>query len=114
MRNAKNVHGLVLVLFLVYLFPACQGEDQPEPVREPTVEERISQAGNTENEKERYRLLEELRALDGLDPDLALDLDTLLPVIDRWANGREKYWVPGDKPLSAENGYLCEFFGLRT
>jgi len=82
--------------------------------REASAEEIILRAGNAEQEKERYRLLEGLHQRGGLDPVIAEGLDVLLPVIDRWANGREKYWEPGDKPLSAENGYLCGFFAFRV
>lgn len=82
-------------------------EDEQEVVLTP--EQWILRAGNSEDEKERYRLLE--RVLSMLDPesDLALELAGLLPVIDQWANGLEKYWVPGDTERSAEDGYLCGF-----
>ena len=74
-----------------------------------TLDDLILRAGNTEDEKERYKLLKELERLN-LGEELADDLSKLLPVVDQWANGREKYWRPGDSKRAAENGYLCGFF----
>ena len=69
----------------------------------------ITKAGNAESETERYRLLTRLRQRDDLSPDLQKDLDTLLPVIDWWANGKEKL-INNTGGRAAENGYLCYFF----
>jgi hypothetical protein len=69
----------------------------------------LLRAGNTEDERERYNLLKELQRLD-LGEEVREDLSKLLPVVDQWANGKEKYWEPGDKKRAAENGYLCGFF----
>jgi len=79
-----------------------------------TPEELISLAGSQENEKDRHRILSDLLARVGPDSELGRDLEKLLPVIDHWANGLEKYWEPGEKPLPAENGYLCDFFVYRV
>lgn len=80
----------------------------PEMPQAKSPEEIITEAGNADSEKERYRLLSELRKRDDLSPDLQQELDVLLPVIDWWANGREK---DDPNPVgAAENGYLCGFF----
>lgn len=104
----------MLLMLIVMSLPACQEDGKAPELQVTSIEGLISRAGNTEDEKQRYQLLEELRERDDLDPALVPHLDTILPVVDRWANGREKYWVPGDKPLPAENGYLCDFFAYRV
>ncbi len=69
----------------------------------------IAEAGNAESEKERYRILAELQQSKDLPARLQKDLKDLLPVVDWWANGREKA-VSGKGGRAAENGYLCGFF----
>jgi len=74
------------------------------------VRELISSAGAAEGEVERYRLLDQLRGRKDLGDSLRSDLDELLPLVDRWANGREKYWSPVEpRRRAAENGYLCDY-----
>lgn len=70
----------------------------------------IHKAGTVEDEKERYRILSELAKRSDLDAGLRADLNRLLPLVDRWANGREKYWTAEEQQRAAENGYLCGFF----
>ncbi len=68
----------------------------------------VRKAGNAESEKQRYRILEALSHHPDLDSALRSDLAKLLPVVDDWANGKEK---PIDQSgRLAENGYLCIFF----
>ena len=69
----------------------------------------IKRAGNVESEKERYAILSELKTRKDLPDKLRRDLKRLLPVVDWWANGREKA-VEGTGGRAAENGYLCRFF----
>ncbi|WP_143473226.1 hypothetical protein [Flavilitoribacter nigricans] len=45
-------------------------------------------AGNAREEKERWELLEAVMASDTTDPEIREQLRTLLPFVDRWANGR--------------------------
>ena len=71
------------------------------------IESMISRAGEATDEVDRYGLLVELSALPELDPSLRADLDKLLPIVDRWANGRTKH-LNGE--LSGRGGYL--FSGL--
>lgn len=78
-----------------------------------TIAEAVARAGNAESEQERYRLLVELRRREDLPPPVRQDLDRLLPVVDWWANGREKA-VKGKGGRAAENGYLCGFFYPRA
>ena len=73
------------------------------------VRQRIKAAGNAESEQQRYRILKELRERRDLPPQLREDLATLMPVVDWWANGREKA-IKGTGGRAAENGYLCRFF----
>jgi hypothetical protein len=69
----------------------------------------IREAGNAESEKKRYQILLELKEREDLPVGLRRDLRRLLPVIDWWANGREKA-VKGTGGRAAEIGYLCRFF----
>jgi hypothetical protein len=73
------------------------------------VRRAIRQAGNADSERQRYRLLSGLLKREDLSALLRRDLQTLLPVIDWWANGREKL-IAGRGGRAAENGYLCRFF----
>ena len=52
----------------------------------------IVAAGELADEKERYAALEELRQRLENDTEIAIELDNLLPIVDKWANGLEKYW----------------------
>ncbi|MBS3764549.1 MAG: hypothetical protein KGZ25_14720, partial [Planctomycetes bacterium] len=77
--------------------------------RKSQIQEQIKRAGNAESEKERYRILTELKERKDLPPQIRRDISTILPVIDWWANGREKA-RKGTGGRAAENGYLCRFF----
>jgi hypothetical protein len=79
-----------------------------------SAEEVIEVAGNTASEVERYALLQSLTDRDDLEPSLREELESLLPIIDQWANGLERYWVPGDQPTAGEGGYLAGYFQLKV
>jgi len=75
----------------------------------PTEAARLIQAaGNAPAETERWRLLNELKALPNLPASVRGDLEKLLPVVNDWATARD-HWVT-DARRAAENGYLCGFF----
>ncbi len=103
-----RIVSVFCVVVLLVALSAVVHSQKPEASRY-TLDNLVLRAGNTEDEKERYKLLKELGQLD-LDKEIREDLSKLLPVVDQWANGREKYWEPGDKRRAAENGYLCGFF----
>ncbi|MDH7568808.1 MAG: hypothetical protein QHJ73_04400, partial [Armatimonadota bacterium] len=90
-----------LLLMPAWLLPVCAALP-------PEVAALITQAGNADDEGERFRLLKQLEAMPNLDPALKADLGKLLPVVDDWANGKQKVVV--DTSRAAENGYLCRFF----
>ena len=54
--------------------------------------EAVLTAGEERDERERYDLLLSLSTQVQQDQDLASELDQLLLVVDKWANGLEKYW----------------------
>jgi hypothetical protein len=103
-----SVGAALLAAAIASLTPA-QEPARPATVTDDAVSRAISRAGAAEDEKERYRILSELREQEDLSPALQDDLDKLLPVIDCWANGREKNFK-GTPDRAAENGYLCAFF----
>lgn len=106
-----NYRSLLIILLLLYSGNAIAGF--PPKASSTLI---IGQAGNTENEQERYQLLLGLyESLSPSDPFYA-DLGNLLPVIDHWANGLEKYWQPGETPIPIvdEAGYLSDFFALKA
>lgn len=70
----------------------------------------IERAGSVEDERERYRILEMLAERGDLSEGLRGDLEIVLGIVDRWANGREKYWTDVEQSRAAENGYLCSAF----
>ncbi len=72
------------------------------------------QAGNAASDVERYRIFAELGPSLADDPVLYQEWEDLLPFMDRWANGLETYWQPGDQEMAGEGGYLADFFVLRA
>ena len=72
----------------------------------------ILQAGNAENEKERYKHLLELYNTTSTEQTIKRDLDKLLPLIDDWANGKEK----AEKINDPEKGnvYLMHFLSMKN
>ncbi len=79
---------------------ADESSAQPPPAWADT----ITRAGNAECDKVRVEILSELRKQKALPPGPARELDVLLPVLDMWANGREK-------PFTKDYlGYLCADF----
>jgi hypothetical protein len=78
----------------------------------PHPYELIQQAGNAHDELDRLRLLRQVAARTDLDPALRADLDKVLPVVERWANG--KAHPVADTNRAAENGYLCHFINSRV
>ena len=46
--------------------------------------------------------------------DIIADIEVVLPTVDEWANGREKYWVEGDQESAGEDGYLGGFFVMKV
>ncbi|MFT6396191.1 MAG: hypothetical protein ACJAYU_000934 [Bradymonadia bacterium] len=93
---------------------ATDASPDEDPERAASVNDVILEAGQTESETERFALLESLLEHPALDDALRGERDSLLPIIDQWANGRERYWVPGDQPTSGEGGYLALPFNLRV
>jgi len=87
--------------------PSVRTADRAIPL---DVEAWITQAGNTEDDRERTALLRDLRTELENDDPLAADLDALLPILDQWSNGLD-HWVPGDQ-ARGEDGYLGGFFVL--
>ena len=103
-------------LILVSAALSCSPESQSPPALDPQLQ--IELAGNSEDDRERVDILTELRAnLDeeeGDRGDLVLALDTLLPIAEQWAYGRERFWEPGDQKSAGEDGYLAGFFNLKV
>lgn len=106
--NHLRVHGVRI--YRLNALPETTSTQQATNVSPEAV---ITRAGNAESEKQRYELLSELRKRDDLPPELPQELDVILPVVDWWANGREKP-NPPDRPSAAENGYLCGFFNQQA
>jgi len=75
---------------------------------EATVTEIILRAGNSDDEKTRYQMLRNLLGRSDLKKGIRKDLKILLPVIDDWANGREKM-IEGEFK-DEKDGYLSGFF----
>ena len=106
--------GRWLTLTLGLYALACSDDVETEPIVLLPIEDVILAAGNAATESERYVLLSALLERSDLDSEFRSDLDQLLRAIDRWANGRERYWVPGDQDLAGEGGYLGGFFVLKV
>jgi hypothetical protein len=92
------MNTLLGILLGAALFPQAATEE---------VARIITKAGNAAEEKERFRLLKELEGSKDLDPALRADLAKILPLVDDWANGKDRR--AEDNSRAAENGYLCRF-----
>ena len=79
------------------------------PTHAQSPQDLIQQAGNANSEQERYQHLLKLSERTDLDSQLRTDLNLILPLVDKWANGREGYWSSDEQTRAAENGYLCSF-----
>ncbi len=88
------------------------GAEYPSAEPDQSVRAVVVQAGNAEDEKERFRLLQQLAQRGDLDAAVRQDLQGLLPVLDFWAN--ETYRPAEPRRRAAENGYLCGFFVGQT
>jgi hypothetical protein len=76
--------------------------------RDVDVGQKITRAGNCEDEHVRYQILREVAALPGLDEEIQRDLEGMLPILDCWANNTYRPQEP--RKRAAENGFLCGFF----
>jgi len=96
---------------------AC-GTPDPSPVEAPrdsgwatldpvAVTQR---AGNAASDAERYRIFAELGPAITDDPVLYQEWADLLLFMDKWTNGLETYWEPGEQEMAGEGGYLADFF----
>ena len=107
----------IMFLFLLSCNPTVKDTSSITPMTETSLEAELRRLGNLESEQERYQGLMELNHLlqnqEGFETVQA-DLDALLPIIDMWVNGLEKYWVPGDQESAGEDGYLGGFFIMRV
>lgn len=72
----------------------------------------IRRAGNLESEARRYALLSDLAEREGVPSHVRAQLAALLPVVDYWAHGREKYLAAAPGSRSAR--YLSSFFSGRV
>ena len=68
------------------------------------------EAGNAASDVERYDIFAALGPSIEDDPVLHQEWEDLLHFMDRWANGLERFWEPGDQEMAAEGGYLAGFF----
>jgi hypothetical protein len=78
----------------------------------PEVTRLIAEAGNSEDELARLRLLRSLEERPDLSAGLREDLTKLLPVVEDWANGKAR--LVTDSSRAAENGYLCGFINSKV
>jgi len=72
----------------------------------------IRMASIAHEDAERFQLLRQLQTRADLDASLRADLEKLLPIVDEWANGKDRVVV--DTSRAAENGYLCRFITSRV
>ena len=106
-----------MLLFLLSCYSTAKDTASEVPMTEVLLETELTRLGNLESEQERYQGLMELKDVlqsQEVFETVQEDLGSLLPIIDMWANGREKYWVPGDQDSAGEDGYLGGFFIMRV
>ena len=70
----------------------------------------VMAAGEEREETVRYELLVSLSQEVKDDIELAAEMEELLVVVDKWANGLEKYWRNDTEQVTGEDGYLGGWF----
>ena len=70
----------------------------------------VVRAGEEREERVRYDLLVSLAIQVEDDIQLAAEMEELLEVVDKWANGLEKYWRNDTEQVTGEDGYLGGWF----
>ncbi|MBT6175668.1 MAG: hypothetical protein HOI23_00375 [Deltaproteobacteria bacterium] len=88
----------------------CSDDAASDTDPELSLEEKITAIGNAGTDKLRYEGLVELEPDVEQDSLLFAEWEELTLFIDKWTNGRDKYWQPGDQEMAAEGGYLADFF----
>lgn len=102
---------LISYLSLMFFIPLLGTQEASvQPIDKDTLSRTIIRAGNTTSEKERYKLLSELQKHGEISSEFKKELEILLPLVDWWANGREKYTELVESGRAAEDGYLNRFF----
>ncbi len=113
----KLSHGCLLytgIFFAVTYLYGCNGDPSSSTETELTLEEKITNIGNAATDSLRYQGLVAIESDVQSDPILFAEWEELTLFIDKWTNGREKYWQPGDQEMAAEGGYLADFFVENT
>lgn len=77
--------GINLVLGMVIGFQI----DVPAQER---LQELVQRAGNTDDDEERLELLRQIRALPGVDPDLAEHAEKLIRFVEQWVEGKNLHF----------------------
>ena len=114
MTSFKKLSSLCLfsagIFFASCHLSGCSDDAASDTVPELSLEEKITAIGNAGTDKLRYEGLVELEPDVEQDPILFAEWEELTLFIDKWTNGRDKYWQPGDQEMAAEGGYLADFF----
>ena len=103
-RKSRLINGSLFILFCLATVFSTNAD-----VTQASITDLIKKSGNATDEKERYRLLNELAGRQDLSKELRNDLNILLPVVDWWANAKEK--AEANAYLrNGKRGYLFMFF----
>ena len=105
------------LLFLLSCNSPANDSASNLPMTEALLETELTRLGNLESERERHQglmALNDVLKSQHVFEAVQEDIDILLPIIDMWANGRERYWLPGDQDSAGEDGYLGGFFVMRV
>lgn len=81
--------GISLVLAVAIGFQI----NAPVPER---LQELVQRAGNTDDDEERLELLRQIRALPGVDPDLAEHAEKLIRFVEQWVEGKNLHFYGGE------------------
>lgn len=113
MNMMRDRCGVCLRVLLIALSASggvdAHAADVPNVPPSPAVS--IDLAGRAESDKERYRILKDLRDRGDLSEVRRRELDALLPAIDWWANGRAKSAARKRFPSGGQEAcWLNEFF----
>ena len=104
MRTSLNVSVCLLLYIQPRLTVGWLCEDRP------SVCEAVVAAGEEKEETARYDRLVSLSQEVQYDAELAAEMEDLLLVVDKWANGLEKYWSNDTEQVTGEDGYLGGWF----
>jgi len=107
-RRSRRVAELTQRVWILVTVFAWGSPSLGRAAEASSVRLAIARAGNAEDEKVRFRILDTVLDEPAMTGQAHRDLQALLRIVNLWANNT--YSPPEPRKRAAENGFLCGFF----